>query len=164
MLEILRHPEDYLVLVFVLAPLANLLFVAREAAVQFSLRQKGLVGEAMILQKRRVRGRNGTSYHILYQFYDPNSERYFQHAESVSRQHFLRWNVDDVVRIVMLSDNPHVSRLVDDVTHPYAFFVVAIISPIFPIYFFGWGSLPIVFLIFAIGFTSFLLWINLRPI
>ena len=160
----LNNPANFIALILAFGVLCNFWLAAREIAIQISLRRNGIVGEASIIRKGRSRlGRNSSPW-ITYKFFDPNSGRHFQHTAYVGYRNYSQWQVDNAINIIMLGHNPHLSRLADDSLHGLMFFSAGAICLIFPIYFFGWGSL-LVSLLFILGvFVINWLWINFRPV
>jgi hypothetical protein len=163
MLNRLSDPLTLFALILVVGIFANFILVSREAAIQFSLRRNGVVGNAQIVKRyKRGSGRGGPSYWITYEFVAFTTGEKYRRDEMVSFANYRQWQIGDNVHTVVLRNNPRISRLSDDKVRAFTLFGAGAVSLAFPVYFFGISSLLIVFIICLIIFCANLLRINLR--
>lgn len=126
---------------------------AREVAVIYTLRRIGLpIGAEMVDRYIRA-GRGGISFNIVYSFTDGLNKRSYTRTQSVHQKNYTRWRKGTPSKIRFLENDPTISCLSEDIAYSFVWLNMAIIVPIFPVFFFGWTPLPSLFFIWIAAFT-----------
>jgi len=161
-LRVFDNPLTLFALLLTLGVLATYILASREAAIQLSLKRKGIVGEAEVVRVRKRGGKQGPTFWVTYEFVEFVTGRIYRREEIVSMTHYYQWQKGATVHTVVLPNNPRISRLIGDKVHIITYFGSGVICLIFPVYFLGLGSLPGIMALCAIAFSANLLWVNLR--